>query len=105
MSFYESLGVSKRINAAAYYTALGGSIMSADVIAAMNDAFNFLLRRSFDSRDGCTHVPALADEDHIRNRIFFGRADGRFLMTEGIRDDQNFGLFLRLFRKQLGRGG
>ena len=38
MAFYESLGVSKRINAAAYYTALGGSIMSADVIAAMNDA-------------------------------------------------------------------
>lgn len=38
MSFYESLGVSKRINAAAYYTALGGSIMSADVISAMNDA-------------------------------------------------------------------
>jgi len=38
MSFYESLGVSKRINAAAYYTALGGSIMSADVVSAMNDA-------------------------------------------------------------------
>ena len=38
MSFYESLGVSKRINAASYFTALGGSIMSAEVIAAMNDA-------------------------------------------------------------------
>jgi uncharacterized pyridoxal phosphate-dependent enzyme len=38
MAFYESLGVAKRINAAAYYTALGGSLMSAEVIAAMNDA-------------------------------------------------------------------
>ena len=38
MAFYESLGVAKRINAAAYYTALGGSLMSAEVVAAMNDA-------------------------------------------------------------------
>jgi L-seryl-tRNA(Ser) seleniumtransferase len=38
MGFYESLGVAKRINAAAYYTALGGSLMSAEVVAAMNDA-------------------------------------------------------------------
>ena len=38
MDFYESLGVVKRINAATYYTALGGSLMSPEVIAAMNDA-------------------------------------------------------------------
>lgn len=38
MDFYDSLGVAKRINAASYYTALGGSIMSPEVIAAMNDA-------------------------------------------------------------------
>lgn len=38
MGFYDSLGIAKRINAAAYYTALGGSIMSPEVIAAMNDA-------------------------------------------------------------------
>ena len=38
MDFYDSLGVAKRINAASYYTALGGSIMSPEVIAAMNSA-------------------------------------------------------------------
>ena len=38
MDFYQSLGVAKRINAAACYTALGGSIMSDQVLAAMNDA-------------------------------------------------------------------
>ena len=38
MDFYGSLGVAKRINAAAYYTALGGSIMGPEVITAMNDA-------------------------------------------------------------------
>jgi len=38
MDFYQSLGVTKRINAAACYTALGGSIMPTEVIAAMNDA-------------------------------------------------------------------
>lgn len=38
MDFYQSLGVTKRINAAACYTALGGSIMSDQVLAAMNDA-------------------------------------------------------------------
>ena len=38
MGFYEDLGVPTRINAAAYYTALGGSIMAPEVLAAMNDA-------------------------------------------------------------------
>lgn len=38
MGFYDSLGVSRRINAAAYYTAIGGSIMGPEVIAAMSDA-------------------------------------------------------------------
>ena len=38
MTFYESLGIKTRINAAACYTALGGSIMPTEVVAAMNDA-------------------------------------------------------------------
>ena len=38
MDFYGALGVAKRINAASYYTALGGSIMSPEVIEAMNSA-------------------------------------------------------------------
>lgn len=38
MDFYQSLGVTKRINAAACYTALGGSLMSDEVLAAMNEA-------------------------------------------------------------------
>ena len=38
MGIYESLGIKRRINAAACYTALGGSLMSDEVLAAMNDA-------------------------------------------------------------------
>ncbi len=38
MSIYDSLGIKTRINAAACYTALGGSIMPTEVVAAMNDA-------------------------------------------------------------------
>jgi L-seryl-tRNA(Ser) seleniumtransferase len=38
MDFYQSLGITKRINAAACYTALGGSLMPEEVLAAMNDA-------------------------------------------------------------------
>jgi L-seryl-tRNA(Ser) seleniumtransferase len=38
MDFYTSLGVTKRINAAAYYTAIGGSIMAPQVLEAMIDA-------------------------------------------------------------------
>ena len=38
MTLYESLGIKHRINAAACYTALGGSIMAPETIAAMNDA-------------------------------------------------------------------
>ena len=38
MDFYKSLGITTRINAAACYTALGGSLMSAQVLAAMNSA-------------------------------------------------------------------
>ena len=38
MDFYKSLGITSRINAAACYTALGGSLMSAQVLAAMNSA-------------------------------------------------------------------
>lgn len=38
MTLYESLGIKTRINAAACYTALGGSIMPPEVISAMNDA-------------------------------------------------------------------
>lgn len=38
MDFYQSLGVTKRINAAACYTALGGSIMSEEVLDAMRQA-------------------------------------------------------------------
>jgi uncharacterized pyridoxal phosphate-dependent enzyme len=40
MGFYESLSVSKKINAGTTYTALGGSIMHPEVIAAMHDASN-----------------------------------------------------------------
>lgn len=38
MGIYDSLGIKTRINAAACYTALGGSIMPAEVVSAMNDA-------------------------------------------------------------------
>lgn len=38
MGIYESLGIKTRINAAACYTALGGSIMPSEVVAAMNEA-------------------------------------------------------------------
>ena len=38
MTLYESLGIKTRINAAACYTALGGSIMPAESVAAMADA-------------------------------------------------------------------
>lgn len=38
MSIYDSLGIKTRINAAACYTALGGSIMPTEVLTAMNDA-------------------------------------------------------------------
>ncbi|MBM3703567.1 MAG: aminotransferase class V-fold PLP-dependent enzyme [Actinobacteria bacterium] len=38
MSIYDSLGIKTRINAAACYTALGGSIMPVEVVAAMSDA-------------------------------------------------------------------
>lgn len=38
MDFYKSLGITTRINAAACYTALGGSLMPPEVLQAMNDA-------------------------------------------------------------------
>jgi uncharacterized pyridoxal phosphate-dependent enzyme len=38
MSFYESLSVTTRINAGTTYTALGGSIMYPEVLAAMHEA-------------------------------------------------------------------
>ena len=38
MSFYESLSVTKKINAGTTYTAIGGSIMPPEVMAAMHDA-------------------------------------------------------------------
>ena len=38
MTLYENLGIKTRINAAACYTALGGSIMAPETIQAMNDA-------------------------------------------------------------------
>jgi len=38
MGIYESLGIKRRINAAACYTALGGSLMAPEVLRAMNEA-------------------------------------------------------------------
>lgn len=38
MTLYQSLGIKTRINAAACYTALGGSLMAPETIQAMNDA-------------------------------------------------------------------
>lgn len=38
MGIYETLGIKTRINAAACYTALGGSLMASEVLQAMNDA-------------------------------------------------------------------
>ena len=38
MNLYQSLGIKTRINAAACYTALGGSIMPPEVVLAMNEA-------------------------------------------------------------------
>ncbi|HUX65596.1 MAG TPA: L-seryl-tRNA selenium transferase, partial [archaeon] len=38
MGFYESLAVSTKINAGTTYTAIGGSIMHPEVVAAMNEA-------------------------------------------------------------------
>ena len=38
MDIYQRLGIKPRINAAACYTALGGSLMAPEVLQAMNDA-------------------------------------------------------------------
>jgi uncharacterized pyridoxal phosphate-dependent enzyme len=43
MDFYESLSVTKKINAATYYTALGGSLMHPQVMAVMADASKFFV--------------------------------------------------------------
>ena len=40
MDFYESLSVTKKINAGTTYTAIGGSIMPPEVMAAMSEASN-----------------------------------------------------------------
>ena len=53
MDIYESLGIKKRINAAACYTALGGSIMSEPVLQAMHDAAqSFISLHEFQRKAG-----------------------------------------------------